>query len=80
MKRGQKDEAEKLKKALEAVGFRIDESGGSLYLWTTRGESCWETVGALADLGILVAPGEFTVILGGAALVIMAMLLLVILR
>lgn len=49
----------KLKKALEAVGFRIDESGGSLYLWTTRGEPCWETVGALADLGILVAPGEF---------------------
>jgi succinyldiaminopimelate transaminase len=48
-----------LKGALESAGFRIDESGGSLYLWATRGESCWDTVGRLADLGVLVAPGEF---------------------
>jgi succinyldiaminopimelate transaminase len=49
----------KLKRALEGIGFRIDESQGSLYLWATRGEPCWETVGGLADLGVLVAPGEF---------------------
>ena len=40
-------------------GFRIDHSEASLYLWATRGEDCWTTVSALADLGILVAPGEF---------------------
>lgn len=48
-----------LKSALESAGFRIDHSGGSLYLWATRDEPCWETVAALADRGILVAPGEF---------------------
>jgi succinyldiaminopimelate transaminase len=48
-----------LRGALEAAGFRIDESAGSLYLWATRGESCWQSVGALCDLGVLVAPGEF---------------------
>lgn len=48
-----------LRTALEGAGFRIDESAGSLYLWATRDEPCWDTVGALADLGILVAPGEF---------------------
>jgi succinyldiaminopimelate transaminase len=49
----------KLKRALEGLGFRIDDSQGSLYLWATRGENCWETVDRLAGLGILVAPGEF---------------------
>ena len=49
----------KLKAALEQAGFRIDDSQGSLYLWATRGEPCWETVGSLAELGILVAPGDF---------------------
>ncbi|HLN75499.1 MAG TPA: succinyldiaminopimelate transaminase [Nocardioidaceae bacterium] len=49
----------KLKSALEGLGFRIDDSQGSLYLWATRGENCWETVDRLAGLGILVAPGEF---------------------
>jgi succinyldiaminopimelate transaminase len=49
----------KLKTALETAGFRVDESHGALYLWVTRGDGCWETVGHLADLGILVAPGEF---------------------
>ncbi len=48
-----------LRSALEGAGFRIDESTGALYLWATRDEPCWDTVGALADLGILVAPGEF---------------------
>jgi len=45
--------------ALEAAGFRIDESGAGLYLWATRGEDAWVTVAALAELGILVAPGVF---------------------
>ena len=49
----------KLKAALERAGFRIDDSQGSLYLWATYGEPCWDTVGRLADLGVLVAPGEF---------------------
>jgi len=48
-----------LKAAFEAAGFRIDHSEASLYLWATRGESCWDTVDFLADRGILVAPGEF---------------------
>ncbi|MEV0093600.1 succinyldiaminopimelate transaminase [Streptomyces sp. NPDC050738] len=48
-----------LRTALEAHGFRIEHSEASLYLWATRGEGCWETVAHLADLGILVAPGDF---------------------
>lgn len=48
-----------LRAALEAAGFRIDGSVAGLYLWATRDEDCWATVGALADLGILVAPGAF---------------------
>ena len=48
-----------LRAALEGAGFRIDHSQGSLYLWATRDEDCWQSVGALAELGILVAPGAF---------------------
>ena len=48
-----------LRRALEAAGFRIDHSDAGLYLWATRGEDAWTTVGALADRGILVAPGSF---------------------
>jgi succinyldiaminopimelate transaminase len=48
-----------LRPALEAAGFRIDHSLGGLYLWATRGEPCMLTVGRLAELGILVAPGDF---------------------
>ncbi|WP_428935328.1 bifunctional succinyldiaminopimelate transaminase/glutamate-prephenate aminotransferase [Streptomyces sp. ACT015] len=48
-----------LRAALERHGFRIEHSEASLYLWATRGESCWETVAHLAELGILVAPGDF---------------------
>ncbi len=48
-----------LRDALLAAGFRIDHSEASLYLWATRGEDCWTTVAALADLGILVGPGSF---------------------
>lgn len=45
--------------ALEAAGFTIDHSEGSLYLWATRGENCRDTVDWLAARGILVAPGDF---------------------
>jgi aspartate/methionine/tyrosine aminotransferase len=48
-----------LRTAFEAAGFRIEHSEASLYLWATRAEPCWDTVGDLAKLGILVAPGEF---------------------
>ncbi|MDW6060168.1 succinyldiaminopimelate transaminase [Streptomyces sp. FXJ1.4098] len=48
-----------LREALEGCGFRIEHSEASLYLWATRDEPCWDTVGALAELGILVAPGDF---------------------
>ncbi|WP_206504178.1 succinyldiaminopimelate transaminase [Streptomyces chrestomyceticus] len=48
-----------LREALEAAGFRIEHSEASLYLWATRDESCWDTVGDLAKRGILVAPGDF---------------------
>ncbi len=48
-----------LRPALEAAGFRIDHSEGSLYLWATRDEPCRDTVAWLAERGILVAPGDF---------------------
>ncbi|GHH21228.1 bifunctional succinyldiaminopimelate transaminase/glutamate-prephenate aminotransferase [Streptomyces rubradiris] len=50
---------EALRSALLAHGFRIEHSEASLYLWATRDESCWTTVAHLADLGVLVAPGDF---------------------
>ncbi len=45
--------------ALRAAGLAIDDSEAGLYLWATRGEPSRDTVGWLARLGILVAPGEF---------------------
>lgn len=45
--------------AVESAGFRVDHSEGSLYLWATLGKPCWETVGWLAERGILAAPGDF---------------------
>ncbi|WP_432054095.1 bifunctional succinyldiaminopimelate transaminase/glutamate-prephenate aminotransferase [Streptomyces sp. bgisy022] len=48
-----------LRQALTGHGFRIEHSEAGLYLWATREESCWDTVAALADRGILVAPGDF---------------------
>ncbi|HVT65149.1 MAG TPA: succinyldiaminopimelate transaminase [Mycobacteriales bacterium] len=45
--------------ALRDVGFTIDDTGAGLYLWSTRDEDCWETVGWLAERGILAAPGSF---------------------
>ncbi|MCS0498997.1 succinyldiaminopimelate transaminase [Protaetiibacter mangrovi] len=50
---------EALTAALTASGFRIDGSEAGLYLWASRDEDCWQTVAALARIGILVAPGSF---------------------
>ncbi|MGV1034690.1 MAG: succinyldiaminopimelate transaminase [Microbacteriaceae bacterium] len=48
-----------LKPALEAAGFRIDASQAGLYLWASEGCDAWESIGRLADLGILAGPGHF---------------------
>lgn len=45
--------------ALRSTGWRVEHSQAGLYLWATRDEPCWETVGALAKRGVLVAPGDF---------------------
>jgi len=40
----------------------VDASAAGLYLWARMpgaGQDCWQTVGDLAGLGILVAPGSF---------------------
>ncbi|PIE21539.1 MAG: succinyldiaminopimelate transaminase [Arachnia propionica] len=49
----------KLLPALQAAGFRIEHSQGSLYLWATRDEPCRDSLTWLAERGILVAPGDF---------------------
>lgn len=48
-----------LREAFERAGFVIEHSEGSLYLWATRDESCWDSVQWCAERGVLVAPGEF---------------------
>lgn len=48
-----------LRPAVEAAGFRVEHSEAGLYLWCTRDEPGWDTVGRLADAGVLVAPGAF---------------------
>ena len=50
-----------LRAALEQAGWIIEHSQGGLYLWATHPEhpDCWAAVTALADLGILAAPGDF---------------------
>ncbi|WP_435735357.1 succinyldiaminopimelate transaminase [Cellulosimicrobium sp. PMB13] len=51
--------------ALRDAGLGVDHSEAGLYLWARpepgRDEptDCWQTVSALADLGILVGPGSF---------------------
>ncbi|EPR75718.1 N-succinyl-L,L-diaminopimelate aminotransferase alternative [Leifsonia rubra CMS 76R] len=49
----------KLIPALERAGFHIDDSVAGLYLWATKNEDSWQTVGDLAQTGILVVPGSF---------------------
>lgn len=48
-----------LRPALRRLGFSVEHSEAGLYLWATRGEDCRASVDALADHGILVAPGDF---------------------
>ncbi|MEU9888282.1 succinyldiaminopimelate transaminase [Sphaerisporangium sp. NPDC051011] len=48
-----------LRPALEKAGWRVDHSTAGLYLWATDERGCWEQVQALAEMGILVAPGDF---------------------
>lgn len=48
-----------LRPALEGFGLRVDESAAGLYLWASADEPCRATIDALAERGILAAPGEF---------------------
>lgn len=48
-----------LKPALEQAGYTITHSEAGLYLWASRGDDCWSDVKRMAELGILVGPGEF---------------------
>ncbi|WP_026124197.1 succinyldiaminopimelate transaminase [Nocardiopsis baichengensis] len=51
---------EALRGALEAAGWTIDHSEAGLYLWASRpGLDAWGAVAALAEQGVLVAPGAF---------------------
>jgi len=45
--------------AVRAAGFTVEHSEAGLYLWITRGEPCRQTLTWFAELGILVAPGDF---------------------
>jgi succinyldiaminopimelate transaminase len=50
----------RLRPALEAAGWSVTHSEAGLYLWAEhRAYDCWGSVHALAEAGILVAPGEF---------------------
>jgi aspartate/methionine/tyrosine aminotransferase len=48
-----------LRPALQACGFTVRHSEGSIYLWATRGEPGRASVDFLAAKGVLVAPGDF---------------------
>ncbi|WP_159806291.1 succinyldiaminopimelate transaminase [Cellulomonas citrea] len=50
-----------LRAAFEQAGYVVDGSAAGLYLWVRPEgvQDCWATVRDLAQLGILVAPGEF---------------------
>jgi succinyldiaminopimelate transaminase len=51
--------------ALRDAGYQVGDTEAGLYLWSSLDEPCWDTVGRLADLGILVAPGSFYGAAGG---------------
>ncbi|MFJ3956315.1 succinyldiaminopimelate transaminase [Arthrobacter sp. NPDC090010] len=50
---------ERLLPALRSFGLEIRHSEAGLYLWSTAGEDTWETVGRLAERGIVCGPGVF---------------------
>lgn len=45
--------------AVRAAGLRVEGSEAGLYLWATEDRDAWETMGRLADRGILAGPGHF---------------------
>jgi succinyldiaminopimelate transaminase len=45
--------------AVREYGFELSDSEAGLYLWATLGQDCWQTVDAMAALGIVVVPGIF---------------------
>lgn len=50
---------EQLVPALRGFGLEIKDSDAGLYLWSSAGESTWDTVARLAGRGIVVGPGVF---------------------
>lgn len=48
-----------LRTALERAGYRVEGSEAGLYLWVTRDVDAWQSIGELADLGIIAGPGHF---------------------
>ena len=57
-----RDRRSRLLGAVGAAGLEVDGSEAGLYLWVRPAgapQDCWTTVGDLATLGILVAPGCF---------------------
>ncbi|MGH3896754.1 MAG: succinyldiaminopimelate transaminase [Pseudonocardiaceae bacterium] len=50
---------ELLRPALDRAALQVTRSEAGLYLWCTAGEPCWDTVARLAEIGVLVAPGDF---------------------
>lgn len=49
-----------LRAAFEGAGWRIEHSDAGLYLWASHPDlDAWGAVGALAERGLLVAPGAF---------------------
>jgi succinyldiaminopimelate transaminase len=50
---------ELLRPALARAGLQVARSDGGLYLWCTADQPCWDTVVRLAEVGVLVAPGDF---------------------
>ncbi len=47
-----------LRPALQASGFRVEDSTAGIYLWATAGEDDMKTVARLAEHGMLVSPGS----------------------
>ena len=49
-----------LRPALEQAGWAVTHSEAGLYLWASHPDyDCWQSVGTLAEAGILVSAGEF---------------------
>ncbi len=49
-----------LRPALEQAGWLVSHSQAGLYLWAAHPDlGCWDSVSALAEIGILVSPGQF---------------------